>query len=275
MRAIVLGLVLASSVTASSLAAEQISVNPMRDIVVIVEHDKANCVITLNGIPIQRLDMAQLPGAGPPTATISLGLWAIEGDNVVTVAAEPAGKPDEAETDVKLMVATGGFDDFDKPPLFHQKIAGGGTATTTIALTGVPHWIFNDAEPFTGDRAELLATVKALHQAYADKDFKTVDAISKAVIDDLTKVYGPMDEMIEDGHKFAATAKLTPWSDRLTVESALGNRVFVVSRAGGRAPVELASPEIDPDTKLPKEFVETGKFWIKLGGKWSVVRLGG
>jgi len=273
---LITGLVLVSFLlTTAALAAEQISIQPMRDIVVVVAHDRSNCVIRLNGIPIQRLDLKRLPGSGVPTATISLGLWAIEGDNVVTVAAEPAEKPEDAHTDVKLLVATGSMDDFDKKPLFAQKISGAGTATTKIALTGVPHWIFNDAEHFTGDKAELLAAVKALHQAYADKDFKTVDALSKAVIDDLSKVYGPLDAMVEDGHKFAATAKLAPWTDQLTVESALDNRVFVVSRAGGRAPIELASPEVDPDTKMPKDLVETGKFWIKLNGKWSVVRLGG
>jgi hypothetical protein len=275
MRALIVGLVLGTALAASAFAAEQISIQPMRDIVVIVRHDKANCVISLNGIPVQRLDLKQMPGAGVPTATISLGLWAIEGDNEVAVETQPTGKPEEAETEVKLMIATGGMDDFDKPPLFQRKFTGAKTVTTTIALTGVPHWIFNDAEHVTGDQAELLAAVKALHQAYADKDFKTVDAISKAVIDDLTQVYGPMDAMVEDGHKFAATAKLVPWTDKLTVASALDNRVFVVSREGGRAPVELASPEIDSDTKQPKELLETGKFWIRLGGKWSVVRLGG
>jgi hypothetical protein len=255
-------------------AAERVSVDPLRDILVIVTHDQSQGQVRLNGVPIYRF-VTPKGTSGVPTTSISIALWAVNGENVVTVDSQPMDKDSKAVTSVSVMVNTGAMDDFDKPRLFEQEIEGSGTATYKIALEGVPRWAFNDSEKWSGSEAELLAAVQALHKAYAARDFAAIDAMQKAQDDDLRLIMGPIDKQIVESHEFVKTAKLAPLPKDLKVASYYDGRLFLVTDGDGGAPIRLMPGGNDKDASDPALAYETGSYWIRRDGKWLVVRDGG
>lgn len=225
-----------------------------------VIHDKSQGTVRINGVPVHRF-ASRPPFDAPATNAFNIGFWADNGDNDVAVEAEPVAGQAGASTKVVLTEEPG------DPPLFEHTIDGKGTVSHTVPLEGLPTWSWNEAEAFTGPDNELLAAVAALHKAHADRNVDAILALSQAAVDDMTQVAGPMPpearaEMVE----LLELGRLMPLSGKLTVERHLGNRLLVVTAEGGRAPVELRTDN------MPEHPMETGRYWVRRNGKWSVAR---
>lgn len=55
------------------------------------------------------------------------------------------------------------------------------------------------------------------------------------------------------------------------MESGYGNRLFVVTSASGKAPIQVASKELGRDGE-PRWFWETGTYWMHRPDGWFVIR---
>ncbi|WP_162914863.1 hypothetical protein [Desertibaculum subflavum] len=225
-----------------------------------VIHDRSQGTVRINGVPVHRF-ASRPPFDAPATNAFNIGFWAENGDNDVAVEAEPVAGQAGASTKVVLTEEPG------DPPLFEHTIGGRGSVSHKVPLEGLPSWSWRDAEAVAGSDSELLAAVAALHRAHADQDVDAILALSQAAVDDMTQVAGPMPpearaEMVE----MLKAGRLTPLPEKLTVERHLGNRLLVVTAEGGRAPIELHSDA------MPDHPMETGRYWVRRNGKWSVVR---
>lgn len=225
-----------------------------------VIHDKSQGTVRINGVPVHRF-ASKPPFEAPATNAFNIGFWADNGDNTVVVEAAPV--PGQTGTSTKVVLT----EDLGDPPLFEQTIEGSGSVSHVVPLEGLPDWSWNEAEAFTGPDGELLAVVAALHKAHAERDIEAILALSKAAVDDMTHIAGPMPpearaEMVE----LLRQGRLAPLPPTLTVERHLGNRLAVVTAEGGRAPIELRT---DGAPDLP---METGRYWVRRNGQWSVVR---
>jgi hypothetical protein len=223
-------------------------------------HDKSQGVVRINRVPVHFF-ASKPPFDAPATNAFNIGFWADNGDNTLEVEAEPVAGQDGARTSVVLT------EEPDDPPIFEQVIEGKGRVSHVVPLEGVPIWSWNEAEAFTGPDAELLAAVAALHKAHAEQDVEAILKLSSAAIDDMTQIAGPMPpearaELVE----MLRVGRLPPLPGELKVERHLGNRLAVVTAGGGRAPVEL---HIDTMPDMP---METGRYWVRRNGQWSVVR---
>lgn len=223
-------------------------------------HDKSQGTVRINGVPVHRF-ASKPPFDAPATNAFNIGFWADNGDNSVAVEAEPVAGQTGATTKVVLTEEPG------DPPLFEHTIDGKGSASHTVPLEGLPSWSWNQAEAFTGPDSELLAAVTALHKAHADRSVDAILGLSQAAVDDMTQIAGPMPpearaEMVE----MLQVGRLAPLSGALNVERHLGNRLLVVTAEGGRAPIELHS------NAVPGQPMETGRYWVRRQGKWSVAR---
>lgn len=225
-----------------------------------VIHERSQGTVRINGVPVHRF-ASRPPFDAAATNAFNIGFWADNGDNEVAVEAEPVAGQGGASTRVVLTEEPG------DPPLFEHTIDGKGSVSHTVPLEGLPSWSWNEAEAFTGPEGELLAAVAALHKAHADRNVDAILALSQAAVDDMTQVAGPMPpearaEMVE----MLRAGRLTPLPGKLTVERHLGNRLLVVTAEGGRAPIELHSDA------MPDHPMETGRYWVRRNGKWSVAR---
>ena len=239
----------------------------------VIKHDGSQGVARINGVPAHHFSSSL--GQGSETDSVgSMSMFAKNGANVITVEARPEAAGHKASTEVSVIVNTGSFDDLNKS-LFTQKIDGSGSATYTVVLQGVPQWAFLTGTAWSGDKNAVLAAVRALHKAYADRDFKTIEAVQKAGFDDLSaamgEALGSYADLCADQRKLLKTAKLSPLDAQLTVESFYDGRLLVVSDKDGLAPIRLASAAVDKEGR-PKETMATGQFWIYRDGKWSVIR---
>jgi hypothetical protein len=70
-------------------------------------------------------------------------------------------------------------------------------------------------------------------------------------------------------YDFIGKAQLLPLNpSELTVSAHYGNRLFVVSRPDGGAPIQaFTGTERNPQRKM-----ETGQYWVLQDGFWQVVR---
>ena len=136
-------------------------------LVVMVLHNRAQGVVKLNGVPVTHLDSSAMAEGMYVTDSIgTLMRWAQNGANVLTIEVRPSKPGYEIETEWRMMVATGSLEDLEKPPLFQEKIKGAGTITHNLVLRNVPHWAFQDAEPWRGDNQDVLEAGRALHKAF-------------------------------------------------------------------------------------------------------------
>jgi hypothetical protein len=244
--------------------------------VIILVHRGSEGQVRVNGIPI--LFFASNPTLGDGPLTDSLGTFstfARNGPNVVTVDAAPEKGQTEATTTISAMVATGSLDDLDKPPLFKETITGRGKAEKTIVLKNVPEWAFLKVQPFTGNKDDVLVDVRALHKAFAGHDAKAVQAAFKPMYDDLlpyfgAAVIGSPAQFARQMSEMAATAIVQPLPADLKVESGYGDRLFVVTTAGGKAPIRAASKSSKGGP--PELTMETGSYWIHRPDGWFVIR---
>ena len=241
-----------------------------------IQHDGSEGDVRVNGVLIHHFSSDLALGKG--SLTDSLGMFstfATNGPNVVTVEARPEKGETAATTTFIGMVATGSMDDFDKPPLFKETIAGSGKSEKTIVLKNVPQWAFIKVEPFTGNKDDVLVAVRALHKAFVDHDAKAVVATFKPGYDDLVaymgEAVGTLDEFSKQMADYARNPKVEPLPADLKVESGYDNRLFVVTTPSGKAPIQTASKELGQDGK-PKWFWDTGSYWIHRPDGWFVIR---
>ena len=244
---------------------------------VVIQHDGSEGDVRVNGVLI--LHFASDPTLGKGSLSDSLGLFstfATNGPNVVTIEARPEKGQTQATTTLIGMVATGSLEDFDKLPLFKETIEGSGKAEKTIVLKNVPQWAFLKAEPFTGNKDDVLVAVRALHKALVDHDAKTLTAVLKPMYDDLLAymgeaAVGTLDEFSKQMADYARNPKVEPLPADLKVESGYGNRLFVVTSASGKPPIRAASKELGQEGK-PKWLWEIGSYWIHRPDGWFVIR---
>ncbi|MGZ4822167.1 MAG: hypothetical protein ACXVZM_11230 [Terriglobales bacterium] len=244
---------------------------------VVIQHDGSEGDVRVNGVLI--LHFASDPKLGKGSLSDSLGLFstfATNGPNVVTIEARPETGQTQATTTFIGMVATGSLDDFEKPPLFKETIEGSGKAEKTIVLKNVPQWAFLKAEPFTGNKDDVLAAVRALHKALVDHDAKTLTSVLKPMYDDLLAymgeaAVGTLDEFSKQMADYARNPKVEPLPADLKAESGYGNRLFVVTSASGKPPIRAASKELGQEGK-PKWLWEIGSYWIHRPDGWFVIR---
>jgi hypothetical protein len=242
-----------------------------------IQHDGSEGDVRVNGVLI--LHFSSDPKLGKGSLTDSLGLFstfATNGPNVVTVEAQPEKGQTTATTTFIAMVATGSLEDFDKPPLFKETIAGSGKSEKTIVLKNVPQWAFLQVQPFTGNKDEVLAAVRALHKAFVDHDAKALQATLQPMYSDLLAymgegAVGTLAEFSKQMAEYARTSKVEPLPADLKVESGYGNRLFVVLSPSGKAPIQAASKELAQDGK-PKWLWEIGSYWIHRPDGWFVIR---
>ena len=225
-----------------------------------VIHDKSRGVVRINGVPVHHF-ASKPPFDTPATNAFNIGFWADNGDNIVIVEAEPVPGQQGSRTKVVLTEEPG------DPPLYEKMIEGAGSAHHMVPLEGLPNWSWNQADAFTGPESELLAAVAALHKAHADRDVDAILALSKAAIEDMSQIAGPMPpEARAEMAEFLKQGRLAPLSPKLAVQRHLGDRLAVVTAEDGKAPIEMHTDAM-PD--LP---METGRYWVRLNGEWSVVR---
>ena len=207
--------------------------------VLILQHEGSEGQVRVNGVPILFFSSDATLGNGPLTDSLgSFSTFAKNGPNIVTIEARPEKGQSEATTTVRAILATGSLEDFDRPPLFKETIAGSGKIEKTIVLKNVPEWAFLKVPPFTGNKEEVLAAVRALHKAFAGHDAKAVQAAFKPMYDDLLQFMG--EAVVGSPAQFAAqmammasTAKVEPLPVDLKVESGYDDRLFVVTTASG------------------------------------------
>jgi hypothetical protein len=244
---------------------------------VVIQHDGSEGDVRVNGVLI--LHFSSDPRLGKGSLTDSLGMFstfATNGPNVVTVEARPEKGETKATTTFIGMVATGSLEDFDKPPLFKETIEGSGKSEKTIVLKNVPQWAFLQAQPFTGNKDDVLAAVRALHKAFVEHDAKALQATLQPMYNDLLAymgeaVVGTQAEFSQQMAEYARTSKVEPLPADLKVESGYDNRLFVVTNSSGKAPIQAASKELAQDGK-PKWLWEIGSYWIHRPDGWFVIR---
>lgn len=244
---------------------------------VVIQHDGSEGDVRVNGVLL--LHFSSDPRLGKGSLMDSLGMFstfATNGPNVVTIEARPEKGETKATTTFIGMVATGSLEDFDKPPLFKETIEGSGKSEKTIVLKNVPQWAFLHVQPFTGNKDDVLAAVRALHKAFVDHDAKALQATLKPMYSDLLAymgetVVGTQDAFSQQMAEYARTSKVEPLPGDLKVESGYGNRLFVVTSSSGKAPIQAASKELAQDGK-PKWLWEIGSYWMHRPDRWFVIR---
>ena len=267
-----------SAVAATTVMAQtQETAIDAQKLVVMVLHNRAQGVVKLNGVPVTHLDSSGAYEGNTITDSIgTLSLYAQNGANTLTIEVHPSQPGHQIETECRMIIATGSLDDLDKAPLFQQKIKGAGTITHELVLRNVPHWAFQDAEPWQGDKQDVLKAVEALHRAYADHDIKSLSASLRPSFDDISTVMGPALGNFDEGMKGMVeglkSASVGPLSADLNVESFYGGRLIVVSGKDGRPPIQITSAEIDKQTGRPERMLESGGYWMHRDNRWVLIR---
>ena len=245
--------------------------------VVIIQHDGSEGKVSVNGVPILFFSSDPTLGRGPLTDSLgTFSTFAKNGPNVVTVEARPEKGQAQATTTLSAIVATGSLSDLDKPPLFKETITGSGKAEKTIVLKNVPQWAFLEIQPFTGKKDDALNAVRALHKAFVDHDAKALQAAFKPTYDDLLPYMGEAAvgspaEFASHMTEMATNSKVEPLPANLEVESGYGDRLFVVTTASGKAPIQVASKQVSQDGQ-PQWKMETGTYWIHRPDGWFLIR---
>jgi hypothetical protein len=253
--ALALGPLVLGLAAAAPLAAQE-GMPPNYTVNVVREH--AAGMIFVNGIPVHPFAYDPSEDGAPLTDAASVGLWLIDGAN--TIAVESKATQDGGYTEVVIL------ESFDVPSLLEQRIDGEGRVEVSVDVAGAPHWVWLDAETVSGDGAEVLAAVAALHEAIGRGDIAAFEAAHAAKEVDFTGIFGPMPEdMRAEMHKFLALP-LKPLAADLTATPYLDGKVWVVSDGSGLDPIQLYD-DAEPDTRLT-----TGRFWSRIDGVFQVIR---
>lgn len=231
-------------------------------IVNVLYHESAGRVL-VNGVPVQSFatdPRERTPG--DPTIVVSLAPWLNNGENTVTVESKPRAPGGFSEVRILRTV--------DEPEMLGKRIVGAGTAERKIKVDGMPRWAWLDSQPWTGDPRAVLAAVSYLYDSFTRKNTAAFDASRRAMERDLGRAFGAMPAAArQEMYGFIGRARLAPLTlGDLTVSAHYGNRLFVVSRPDGGAPIQAyTGSERKPDIKM-----DTGQYWIRENDTWQVVR---
>jgi hypothetical protein len=256
-------------------AADQTGAIDAKQAVLNIQHDGSQGRVFVNGIPVLNFSSKRVPEGGPLTDSLgTLALFARNGSNGVTVEAQPEKGQTKATTVVSAIIVTGSPSDLDHP-LFKETITGSGKIEKTLVLKNVPKWAFLEVQPFTGNKDDVLTAVRALYKALSDHDTRTVEATLKPMYTDLASFMGeavgtPAD-FTSQMKEMATGCTLAPLPTDLKVASAYDGRLFVVTDAGGNAPIQLASKKLNKSGH-PDWTMETGEYWIHRPEGWFVIR---
>lgn len=272
-----LNCLLLATATALATSAQAPSAQPAQDvqrIMVNVVYSHSGGVVRLNGIPIDSFGAGDYKGSESGTLFIGNGLtnYGIDGVNTITVEAKAAPGQPAASTELVVLGAGADsakeLDELDHP-LFRKKIAGAGTIEFKLALRNLPHRLFDDATPWSGDPQAVLTAVRALYKAFAVRDMKAIgDAIRPAFESTQdAKEPGSFDAMMAHFEESLKGSKLAELPAQLKVESFYDGRIFRVTDANGLAPIRAASIKVDADGR-PDEDLELGAFWCNRNGVW-------
>ena len=241
-----------------------------------IQHDGSQGQVLVNGIPVLNFSSQLASEGGPMTDSFgTLALFARNGPNAVVVEARPEKGQTKATTVVIGIIATGSIGDLDHP-IFSETINGSGKVEKTMVLKNVPKWAFLQVQPFTGNKDEVLVAVRAMHKTFADHDAKAIEAALKPMYNDLlgylgATALGTPAQFAANLSEAATEAKLQPLPANLQVMSAYAGRLFIVTDAAGKAPIQLASKKLTKSGH-PEWTMETGEYWIHRPDGWFVIR---
>jgi hypothetical protein len=222
-------------------------------------------VVRLNGIPLKRFGTDASDREGQHTLMLGLAKLAVNGENTLVVETKPIESGHEASTEA-LVFTGNGLESLDHP-VFRKKVDGAATIRLTLTLRDVPHHIFDDATPWKGDTAPVLAAVKSFHEALAKRDMKAIAALLRPEYDSTSmKEFGPFDDMMHEFEENLKRSKVAALSAKLTVESFYDGRLLLVSDANGAEPIRCSS--LDSADGAPEMGMETGGFWCYRQGVW-------
>lgn len=241
-----------------------------------IQHDGSQGQVLVNGVPVLNFSSERVTEGGPATDSFgTMALFAKNGPNTVVVEARPEKGQTKATTVVIGIIATGSISDLDHP-IFSETITGSGKVEKTMVLKNVPKWAFLQAQPFTGNKDDVLLAVRAMHKSFAAHDAKAIEAALKPMYNDLvgylgSTALGTPAQFAANLSEAAAEAKLQPLPASLQVQSAYDGRLFIVTDAGGRAPIQLVSKKLTKSGH-PEWTMETGEYWVHLADGWFVMR---
>lgn len=248
-------LVALGALSSASDAAAQAQIGVPNYTVNIDARDAAGRVL-VNGIPIRWFGTG---GDAPPGGLIQpAGIWLVEGENTIAVEVRAAKGTATARV---LMLRNPG-----EPPLADEILLGAGSVERKVTAPKMPAWSWLDADTVADARGPLLGAVRAFHAAYEKRDLPAIRALRRALDKDLEQVMGPMtQDRLDREEAFVRAATVAPLPADLVVTAFADNRLFLVARADGTAPVTLSAPDLPIKPEL-------GRFWVRKGGAWQVVR---
>ncbi len=272
--------ILLAAAAAHGTSAQTPSAQPAQDVATLmvnVVYTHAGGVVRLNGIPIERFGGGSPESGDSGTLFIGNGMtnFGINGVNTLTVEAKAVGP--EADSSTELILADAAAEAGDASgvmahPLFRKKIAGAGTIQYSLTLRNVPHRLFDDASPWSGDPKAVLTAVQALHKAFVSHDRKAIAAFLRPAFESSgdARQMGSFDDVVGNFEKSLEASKVAALPVKLNVESFYGGRLFRVTDANGLAPIRAASIKTGAGGQ-PGQMLEMGEFWCYRNGAWVLL----
>lgn len=144
-------------------------------------------------------------------------------------------------------------------------VTGNDTAATTFELTGQPDTAWSTAEA-TDDDTGLIDAAKALIAAAKAKDVDAYVGFFKPMIIDMTARGMPAEQMLAGMAAGVFAEMEVVDAGPLSARPILDGRVWEVSDASGKAPLQFQGPGGEVDT------LEQGMYWVRQGDAWGIVR---
>lgn len=234
------------------------------DVVIGITYQESAGRILVNGVPIRSFASdPRARAAADNTVTETLAPWLNKGANTVTV--ESRARAPGGFSEVRIFRRSD-----ETPEMVGKRIVGSGSVERTLTIDDAPRWAWMDSQVWTGDPRAVLAAVAYLHDSFARRNTAAFDASRRAMERDMGRAFGAMPAKAREGmYRFIGQARLAPLNlEDLKVTAHYGNRLFVVSRADGTAPIQAyTGNERKPDIKM-----DTGQFWVRENDTWQVVR---
>lgn len=144
-------------------------------------------------------------------------------------------------------------------------LEGADTAQTTFELTGQPQTAWSTAAP-SEDDAGLIEAAQGLIQAAKAKDVDAYVGFFGPMVADMSARGMPAQQMLA-GMASGVFAEMTVVEPKaLSTRPILDGRVWAVTDADGKAPLQFQGPGGEMDT------LEQGMYWVRDGAAWGIVR---